>query len=165
MIKKVFGRKLSRERASREALFISLVESLVINKKIITTKAKAKAIVGFIDRLVSLAKKQTLSSKRQILKRLKGNKKISTIIWTEIVDFFPNRNSGFTRMIPLTQRKGDMAKMVRLEWTEIKIKEEVKKDVKNKKGKKEEIKKEINNKKGKKINNDKKLKKTKEKRK
>ncbi|MDP1760087.1 MAG: 50S ribosomal protein L17 [Candidatus Woesebacteria bacterium] len=117
MIKKVFGRKLSRERASREALFISLVESLVINKKIVTTRAKAKAVIGLIDRLVCLAKKDTLASKRQILRRLKGNKKISTIIWTEIVSYFPEKNSGFTRIIPLTQRKGDMAKMVRLEWT------------------------------------------------
>ena len=135
MIKKVFGKKLSRERASREALFISLVESLVINKKIVTTRAKAKAVVGLIDRLVSLAKKGTLSSKRQILRRLKGNKKISTMIWTEIVEYFPERNSGFTRIIPLSQRKGDMAKMVRLEWTE--IKEELKKeDPKIKKNKK-----------------------------
>ena len=135
MIKKVFGKKLSRERASREALFISLVENLVINKKIVTTKAKAKAIVGLIDRLVSLAKRDTLSSKRQILRRLKGNKKISTMIWTEIVEYFPERNSGFTRIIPLSQRKGDMAKMVRLEWTE--IKEELKKeDPKIKKNKK-----------------------------
>lgn len=126
MVKKIFGKKLSRERATREALFISLIESLVINKKIITTRAKAKAIVGLVDRLVSLAKKGTLSSKRQILRRLKGNKKISTMIWTEIVEYFPERNSGFTRIIPLTQRKGDMAKMVRLEWTEIKIKEESK---------------------------------------
>ena len=57
------------------------------------------------------------------------------MIWTEIVEYFPERNSGFTRIIPLSQRKGDMAKMVRLEWTE--IKEELKKeDPKIKKNKK-----------------------------
>lgn len=155
MIKKVFGKKLSRERASREALFVSLIESLVINKKIDTTKAKAKAIVGLIDRLVSLAKKGTLASKRQILKRLKGNKRIATIIWTEVVNYFPERNSGFTRIIPLTDRKGDLAEMVRLEWTEITLKKEepkkedlkTKKDIKNKKL---EVKKMIKDKKNKK---------------
>ncbi|AKM82971.1 50S ribosomal protein L17 [Candidatus Woesebacteria bacterium RIFOXYC1_FULL_31_51] len=138
MVKKVFGKKLSRERATREALFVSLVESLVINKKINTTRAKAKAVIGLIDRLVSLAKKGTLASKRQILKRLKGNKKIATIIWTEVVNYFPERNSGFTRIIPISQRKGDLAKMVRLEWTEVKLKkEELKKeDLKTKKDKK-----------------------------
>ncbi|MDO8340393.1 MAG: 50S ribosomal protein L17 [Candidatus Woesebacteria bacterium] len=138
MVKKVFGKKLSRERATREALFVSLVESLVINKKINTTRAKAKAVIGLIDRLISLAKKGTLASKRQILKRLKGNKKIATIIWTEVVNYFPERNSGFTRIIPISQRKGDLAKMVRLEWTEVKLKKEEpkKEDLKTKKDKK-----------------------------
>lgn len=118
MNKRVFGKKLSRERSSRELLFVSLVESLVLNDKINTTKAKAKAIVGLVDRLVVLAKKETLASKRQILKRLKGNKEVSTKLWTNIATTFANRPSGFTRVVPLTQRKGDMAEMVRLEWVE-----------------------------------------------
>ncbi len=118
MIKRVFGRKLSRERSSRELLFVSLVESLVHHGQIKTTKAKAKSIIGLIDRLVVLAKKGTLASKRQILKRLKGNKEISTLLWTNIAKIFETRNGGYTRIIPLTQRKGDMAEMVRIEWTE-----------------------------------------------
>lgn len=117
MRKRVFGKKLSRERATREALFVSLVESLVLNKKIKTTKAKAKAIIGLIDKLVILAKKNTLASKRQILKNLRGNKKVAVILWTEIIKKFENKNSGFTRMIPQVSRKGDMAEMVKLEWT------------------------------------------------
>lgn len=126
MTKKVFGRKLSRERSSRELLFVSLVESLVLHGKIKTTKAKAKSIIGLIDRLVVLAKKGTLASKRQVLKRLKGNKEVSTLLWTNIAKTFETRNGGYTRIIPLTQRKGDMAEMVRIEWTD-----EIKKDVKN----------------------------------
>jgi large subunit ribosomal protein L17 len=126
MNKRVFGKKLSRERSSRELLFVSLVESLVLNGKINTTKAKAKAIIGLVDRLVVLAKKGTLASKRQVLKRLKGNKETSTRLWTEVATTFANRPSGFTRIIPLTQRKGDMAEMVRLEWVETITKPEVK---------------------------------------
>ena len=118
MVKRVFGRKLSRERSSRELLFVSLIESLVHHGQIKTTKAKAKSIIGLIDRLVVLAKKGTLASKRQILKRLKGNKEISTLFWTNIAKIFETRNGGYTRIIPLTQRKGDMAEMVRIEWTE-----------------------------------------------
>ncbi|MEK7536491.1 MAG: 50S ribosomal protein L17 [Patescibacteria group bacterium] len=118
MVKRVFGRKLSRERSSRELLFVSLIESLVHHGQIKTTKAKAKSIIGLIDRLVVLAKKGTLASKRQILKRLKGNKEISTLLWTNIAKIFETRNGGYTRIIPLTQRKGDMAEMVRIEWTE-----------------------------------------------
>lgn len=118
MRKKVFGAKLSRERASREALFVSLVGNLVTHGSIKTTKPKAKAIIGLVDKLVTLAKKNTLASKRQVLKRLKGNKKISTLLWTDIATTFSGRHSGFTRIVPLLQRKGDMAQMVKLEWVE-----------------------------------------------
>lgn len=124
MKKRVFGRKLSRERSSRELLFVSLVENLVLNNKIVTTKAKAKSIQGMIDRLVVLAKKQTLASKRNILSKLKGKKEVSTILWRDIATSFVNRVSGFTRIVALPQRKGDMAEMVRLEWVENIVKQE-----------------------------------------
>ena len=136
MNKRVFGTKLSRERSSRELLFVSLVESLVLHGKISTTKAKAKSIIGLIDRLVVLGKKNTLSSKRQILKRLKGNKDIATKIWTDIANTFDKRPSGFTRTIPLKARKGDLAKMVRLEWTDAIITPEV---IKTKKDEKKKV--------------------------
>lgn len=118
MNKRTFGTKLSRERSSRELLFVGLVENLVRHGRIRTTKAKAKAIVGLIDRLVTLAKKNTLASKRQVLKRLKNNKDISTILWTDVAKTFSERTGGFTRIIPLVARKGDLADMVRLEWTD-----------------------------------------------
>ena len=127
MNKKVFGKKLSRERSSREALFVGLVSDLVLNKKIETTKAKAKAIVGMIDKMVVLAKKNTLGSKRELLRKLKGNKDVATLLWKEIASVFTDRNSGFTKMVNLPQRKGDLSEMVRLEWA----KDVVKKDEKN----------------------------------
>ncbi len=135
MNKRVFGTKLSRERSSRELLFVSLVESLVRHGRIRTTKAKAKAVVGLIDRLVTLAKKDTLASKRQVLKRLKNNKEISTILWTDVAKTFSKRDGGFTRIIPLVSRKGDLAEMVKLEWVETIVKNEkltVKKEKKSK---------------------------------
>ncbi|EKE04865.1 MAG: hypothetical protein ACD_19C00429G0025 [uncultured bacterium] len=130
MNKRTFGTKLSRERSSRELLFVSLVEELVRHGRISTTKAKAKAIIGLIDRLVVLAKKDTLASKRQVLKRLKNNKEISTILWTDVAKTFANRPSGFTRIIPLISRKGDLAEMVRLEWTDVVVKSEKKEKIK-----------------------------------
>jgi large subunit ribosomal protein L17 len=144
MKKKVFGRKLSRERSSREMLFVSLVENLVLNNKIITTKAKAKAIQGMIDGLVVLAKKQTLASKRNVLSKLKGKKEVSTILWRDVAKTFSERVSGFTRIISLPQRKGDMAEMVRLEWVEeIKKTEKPKKEKVISEKKIKEIKKEV----------------------
>lgn len=135
MNKRTFGTKLSRERSSRELLFVGLVENLILHGRIKTTKAKAKAIVGLIDRLVVIAKKDTLASKRQILKRLKNNKDAATALWTDVARTFANRPSGFTRIIPLVARKGDLAEMVRLEWTDPVTKTE--------KPKKEKVKKEV----------------------
>lgn len=117
MRKKVFGRQLSREMTTREALFVSLVSALVENDKIITTKAKARSIVGLLDHLVTLAKKDTLSSKREILKRLKGNKEISKKLWNGIAKKFADKKSGFTRIVNLPERKGDLSSMVRIEWS------------------------------------------------
>lgn len=131
MNKRVFGTKLSREKSSRELLFVSLVENLVQHGQINTTKAKAKAITGLIDRLVVLAKKGTLASKREVLKRLKGNKATATQLWSNIAKTFENRPSGFTRIIPMVSRKGDLAKMARLEWVEKIIVPNKKDDVKN----------------------------------
>lgn len=133
MNKRIFGTKLSRERSSRELLFVGLVENLVLHGRIRTTKAKAKAVVGLIDRLVVIAKKGTLASKRQLLKRLKNNKDVSTALWTDIAKTFANRPSGFTRIIPLVARKGDLAEMVRLEWTDTILKSEKKEKVKKEK--------------------------------
>jgi large subunit ribosomal protein L17 len=115
MKKKIFGRKLSRERASREALFVSLVENFILNGKITTTKAKAKAVVGLIDGLVVLSKKTTLGARRLILKKVRGNTKVLAKLSKE-AENFKDRIGGYTKLIPLPNRKGDMAKMVRIEW-------------------------------------------------
>mgnify|MGYP001616082419 CR=1 FL=1 len=142
MNKRTFGTKLSRERSSRELLFVGLVASLVLHGKTRTTKAKAKAIIGLIDRLVVLAKKDTLHAKRQILKRLKNNKEIATFLWTDVAKTFANRSSGFTRIIPLVARKGDLADMVRLEWTDPVVRSS-KDAIKTEKIKKEVVKKTV----------------------
>lgn len=130
MRKKVYGRKLSRERSSREALFVTLAENLVLNKKIITTKAKAKALIPLIDKLVVLSKKSTLADKRLVLAKLRGNKEVATILWRDIAKVFDDRNSGFTRIITLPNRLGDMAAMVRMEFVKQIVSEKEKKVVK-----------------------------------
>ena len=115
MRKRVFGKKLSMERATREALFVFLVENLITNKKIVTTKAKAKAVIPFVDRLLTIAKKETLASKREVLKRLRGNKKVAAILWKDLSPIFSDRAGGFTRIVALGGRKGDLSEMVRFE--------------------------------------------------
>lgn len=146
MNKHVFGRKLSRSRPAREALFASLARSLILNGKIETTKAKAKAVAGMLDKFVSLAKRGDINSRRRVLASLDNAKDATNTLFTKIAPAFAKRNSGFTRLIMLPVRRGDMAKMVRIEWTE-KIEDQStsksKKEIKRAKKEKVETKKTI----------------------
>jgi len=154
MNKKVFGRKLSRSRPAREALFATLVRSMILNGKITTTMAKAKAVQGDLEHMITLAKKTDLSSRRRALAYLDNQRNISDILFQQVGAFFKTRQSGFTRITSLPARRGDNAKMAKIEWTEkvelkakepkVKIKKEpkVKKTVKvAKKTVKKEVKK------------------------
>lgn len=118
MNKKVFGRKLSRSRPAREALFATLVRSMILNGKITTTMAKAKAVQGDLEHMITLAKKTDLSSRRRALAYLDNQRNISDILFQQVGVFFKTRQSGFTRITSLPARRGDNAKMAKIEWTE-----------------------------------------------
>lgn len=118
MKKKVFGRKLSRSRPTREALFASLAQALIQNGKIETTRAKAKAVVPSVEKMVTLARKGGVSARRNVLAQLDNSGRETDILFSSVAKAFLNKNSGFTRIISLPRRKGDNAEMVRLEWTE-----------------------------------------------
>lgn len=118
MKNRIFGKKLSRGRPAREALFASLIRAFVLSGKIETTKAKAKAIQSDLEKIVSLAKKGTLSSRRQILANLDNAKDATEAIFVKVGRSFSKRSSGFTKIVNIGSRKGDNSPMVRIEWTE-----------------------------------------------
>ena len=113
MKKRVFGRKLSRERATRRALFRSLARALVLHGEIKTTKAKAKAVQGYVDKLITTAKKDTIAARRRVFATL-GNDKEAAKKFFEVAKLFTKRNGGFTRLVNLGTRKGDRAELVRI---------------------------------------------------
>lgn len=117
MRKKVFGRKLSREKDTRLALFRSLTSALVSNGAVRTTYAKAKAIQPFVESLVSLAKTNTPFARRLVLACLGNNRKAQELIFSKVAPGF-SRVSGFTKITRLPSRRGDRSEMVRLEWSE-----------------------------------------------
>lgn len=117
MKKKVFGKKLSRERDTRRALFRSLMRAMVLNGKIKTTKAKAKAIQGDVEKIVTLAKSGDVPSRRRLYSLLGNDRATADFVVNKIVPAFSQKISGFTRMVNLPERVGDRAKMVRLEWS------------------------------------------------
>ena len=133
MRKMVFGRKLSRGKKAREALLKSLARAIISEGKIITTVAKAKAVKGRVEKLVSLAKKKTLASRRKAYADLGNDRKTVDKLFGTVAKTFLERTGGYTRVVFLPPRQGDKAKMVRLEWAE-----EIKKEEKPEKGKKDE---------------------------
>lgn len=143
MKKKIFGKKLSRDVGARRGLFIALTKALVERGKIKTTKAKSKAFQAEIDKVVRLAKENTLSARRKVYAMLGADREIAERIFGEIAPSFADKVSGFTRIINLPQRKGDNAPMVSFEWSkkfEIKSKEVDKKTTKEKAKKEEKAK-------------------------
>lgn len=117
MKKRIFGRKLSRERDSRRALIRSLTRALVMYKAISTTKAKAKTLIPFVERLVTIAKKADVSAKRRVNALLGNDRQTVEALFKDIMPYLIGK-SGFTRIINLPERLGDRAKMVRLEWAQ-----------------------------------------------
>ncbi len=126
--------QFNRFTSWHKATLKGLARSLVIHQSIRTTKAKAKAVQPLIERLITLAKTNTLFAKRQAYKVL-GEHKLVSLLFSDIGPRFANRIGGYTRAIGLGIRRGDSAQMVILELTEIKKKE------KHKVSKKEEHKK------------------------
>lgn len=118
MKKRVFGRKLSRSKSARRALFRGLIRGLVSYGSIKTTKVKAKAVRGEIDKMVSLAKNGSLASRRRVYAKLGNDRKTTELLFSKVATAFSARKSGFTRIIPLPPRRGDSAEMARMEWTE-----------------------------------------------
>ena len=146
MNKKVFGRKLSRSRPAREALFASLAQALIKNGKIVTTRAKAKAVISSIEKSVTLAKRGDIAARQNVLSKLDNRRESVEVLFKEVAKAFSNKKSGFVRIISLPRRVGDNAQMVRMEWTEkvevLQVKK-VSKVEKVSKEKKEEPKKEV----------------------
>jgi large subunit ribosomal protein L17 len=118
MKKRVFGRKLGRDFGSRVALFRSLVKSLVKEGKIVTTKAKAKAALPLVEKLVKLSKNKDVSSIRRVYAYLANDKSALGILVNKVAAAFSGRDGGFVRIVNLPRRRGDSAEMVRMEWTE-----------------------------------------------
>lgn len=116
MKKKVFGFKLSRETDTRRALFRSLAKALILHGSIKTTKQKALAVRPFIEKLVSKAQENSVSSKRNVLALLGNDRKVLEKL-SSVAPLF-SRKSGFIRLVPLIARRGDKSEIVRLEWSE-----------------------------------------------
>jgi large subunit ribosomal protein L17 len=115
MGKKPARAKLSRDKDHRKALFRNLISALIMRERIKTTEAKAKAIKGLVDRLVSNAKDKGVRRKDKIANFLTSNSAANKL-YKDILPRFKERSSGFTRIVKIGRRRGDNAQMVFMEW-------------------------------------------------
>ena len=112
----VFGRKLGRDTNARRALLANLASSLFINGAIVTTLVKAKFARPYVEKLITQAKSNKLTSKRFLASVLAHQAFIK--LTGEIAAGFAQKTSGYTRIIKLRSRTGDAAAMARLELLE-----------------------------------------------
>jgi large subunit ribosomal protein L17 len=108
------GFKLGRLTQHRWAMFRNLLVGLFRHERIETTEAKAKAVRGLADHVVTLAKRENLHARRQVLSLVPDNEVVGRIFDT-IAARFSDRQGGYTRIIKAGYRRGDAAPMVLLE--------------------------------------------------
>ena len=106
---------LGREKAPREALFRNQAESLILHGSIRTTEAKAKALRGVIEPLITKARKNTLAARREVMKVLYTEEAVKKL-FTEVAPKYKDRQGGYTRIIKLAPRASDAARMARIEF-------------------------------------------------
>jgi large subunit ribosomal protein L17 len=108
------AKKLGGSSSHQKAIMRNLAISLFENGKITTTITKGKYLRGFVDKLITFAKKGDLASRRNCL-RLISNSNIVKKLFDEIAPSVYERNSGFTRIIKYKNRMGDGAELVIVE--------------------------------------------------
>ena len=120
----IAGHKLSRSKDERRALRRILIAQLFDHERIQTTRAKAEAIRGQAERLISLAKRgnaagsaQMVHARRLVAARL-GNPDAVRKLFDDIAPRYVERPGGYTRLIKVGLRVGDASEMVLLELVE-----------------------------------------------
>ena len=131
--------KLGRTSSHRRCMFANMLKSLVDNERIETTVSKAKALRRYADKLITLAKKNTLATRRQAIaelmisfnsltekeKRLARNgdtsayntdRKVIDKLFGSLGQRFATRNGGYTRIIKGKHRVGDNAQTCLIEY-------------------------------------------------
>lgn len=111
------GTKFHRERDQREALIKALAEALIIHESIETTLPKAKAVVPYVEKLITKAKKGDLHNRRQVLAALQTVTTAHKLV-DGIAPKLGGRNSGYFRIKRTTLRRGDNAEMARVSFVD-----------------------------------------------
>ncbi|MDF1499993.1 MAG: 50S ribosomal protein L17 [Anaerolineales bacterium] len=121
---RVSGRKLGRSSGHRRSLRRNLTKQLFIHERIETTQAKANAVRGHAEKLITLAKRgnaadgpQAVHCRRNAAAKL-NDPDVVKKLFDDIAPRYAERPGGYTRIVKLGPRLGDSAEMVLLELVE-----------------------------------------------
>ena len=131
--------KIGRTGSHRRSMIANMLKSLIVHGRIETTPTKAKELRRHADRMITLAKRDTLATKRRAIAKLNvcyntlsrkeekkakegdtsaynDDRKVISKLFTELKEKYAGRNGGYTRIIRLQKRIGDNAEKCFIEY-------------------------------------------------
>ncbi len=108
------GFKLQRDPSARRALLRGLATNVILRDRVVTTVTKAKAVRPWVEKMITLAKRDTLHSRRQAAAFLQTPDSVQKLFDT-LGPRFAQQNGGYTRIVRLGRRRGDGAEEVVIE--------------------------------------------------
>lgn len=111
-------RKLGRTNKHRRSMLANLTRDVIMNEKIQTTETRAKEVRKFVDKMISYGKDGSLVARRKALAFMQNDNIVVKKIFDELATRYANRDGGYTRILKLSERRGDDALVVILELVE-----------------------------------------------
>ena len=111
------GRKLNRTSSHRKAMFANMAASLIEHEQIVTTLPKAKEMRSVADKLITLAKRGDLHSRRQAISQVRNVEQVKKL-FDELGPRYKERPGGYTRVLKAGFRFGDNAPMAVIEFVD-----------------------------------------------
>ena len=111
-------RKLGRTNKHRRSMLANLTKDLIMNESIKTTETRAKEVRKFVDKMITYGKDGSLVSRRKALAFLQNDNTAVKKVFDVLAPRYASRNGGYTRILKLTERRGDDALEVILELVE-----------------------------------------------
>lgn len=111
------GRKFGRNPAQRKAMFRQLAVAMILHERIMTTEAKAKELGPIVEKLVTMARDNTLHHRNLLMQRLDHERAMFKLI-DVIAPRYEEVPGGYTRISKLGPRRGDAAPMALIEFVD-----------------------------------------------
>ncbi len=111
-------RKLGRTNKHRRSMLANLTKDVIMSERIETKETRAKEVRKFVDKMISYGKDGSLVARRKALAFLHNDEAAVKKVFDDLAKRYATRNGGYTRILKLTERRGDDALMVILELVE-----------------------------------------------